>query len=143
MSDDKISLSENDLVLFEPSKRDMLLDYPELKDYEIFTKITKRDMIFVWYLSNRTSPIIKEPKKKRIKLACEYAYPKKTLENNDRIRGIYENADFPEEIVEAIDVMASFNPSFRMRAKLLNEHNFERLQSLTYISREEEEATGS
>ena len=135
MSD--IVFSEGDLVLFEPSKRDMLIDYPELKDYDAFAKITKRDLLFVWYVSNRTSPIITTPKEKRVKLACEYAYPKKTLENNGRIKEMYEDLNFPQEILEAIDVMASFNPSFRMRARLLNEHNFEQLQSLVYLSREE------
>lgn len=140
MSEEQKSFTERDLVLFEPSKRDMLLDYPELKDYEAFTNISKRDLIFVWYISNRTSPIIREPKDRRIKLACEFAYPAHVLKNNERVMGIYNEAEFPQEILEAIDVMSSFNPSFRMRAKLLNEHNFEQLQALVYLSEEEKGA---
>jgi|32_taG_2_1085360.scaffolds.fasta_scaffold21246_4 hypothetical protein len=132
-----MSLSEKDITLFEPSTRDMLIDYPELKDYEAFTKISKADLKFVWYVSNRTSPIIRVSKLKRIKQACELAYGKKRISNNERVGKMYNDHDLPDEIVEAIDAMSSFNPSFRMRAKLLNEHNFEVLQSLSYISDEE------
>lgn len=132
-----MSLSERDIVLFEPSKRDMFIDYPELKDYDAFTKISKDDMKFVWYVSNRTSPIIREPKLKRIKMAAELAYDKRRLSVNEKVRKIYEEQVIPHEIGEAIKVMSSFNPSFRMRAKLLNEHNFDMMQSLVYISEEE------
>lgn len=129
-------ITSEDLTLFEPSKNDMLLDYPELKEYEIFTKISKRDMTFVWYISNRTSPLLKaEPdKKKRVRRALELAYDKKILSRNQRVMDIYNGGELPSDIVEAINVMASFNPSFRMRAKMLNEYNFEMLQSLSYLS---------
>ena len=132
-----MGLSEKDITLFEPSTRDMLIDYPELKEYEIFTKISKYDMKFVWYVSNRTSPIIRVPKAKRIKQACELAYGNQRISKNEKVKKIYEEQELSDEIVEAIQVMSSFNPSFRMRAKLLNEHNFEVLQSLSYISPED------
>lgn len=133
-----MSFSEKDIVLFEPSSRSMLIDYPELKEFAEFVKLSKEDVKFVWYVSNRTSPIIKVPKLMRIKRACELAYDKRKLSINARIKGIYEENNLPDEIVEAIEVMSSFNPSFRMRAKLLNEHNFDVLQSLVYISQEEQ-----
>lgn len=128
-----MKLSEQDIVLFEPSKRDMFIDYPELKEYEAFRKISKSDMKFVWYVSNRTSPIIREPKRKRIKMACELAYDARKLNVNERVKKMHDEGLLPEEIIEAIEVMASFNPSFRMRAKLLTEHNFNMIQSLVYI----------
>ena len=132
-----MKLSEKDIILFEPSKRDMIIDYPELKEYEVFTNITPADLKFVWYISNRTSPIIRESKQKRLKMACELAYDEKRLSTNARIKSMYVDREFPDNIVEAIMVMANFNPSFRMRAKMLNEHNFNILQSLSYISEEE------
>lgn len=132
-----MSLSEKDIILFEPSKRDMLIDYPELKEYEVFKNISKSDMKFVWYVSNRTSPIIREPKLKRIKMAAELAYDKKRLSNNERVKKIYEEQMLPKDMLEAIEVMASFNPSFRMEAKMLNEHNFNMLKSLVYVSESE------
>lgn len=138
MSEDKNGFSDRDITIFEPSTRELLLDYPELKEYEAFTNLkSPRDLKFVWYVSNRTSPIIREPKKRRIKIACEYAYSPSTLRTNVRVKAIYEECEIPQDIVEAIDVMARFNPSFRMRAKLLNEHAFEELQSLTYLTNEE------
>ncbi len=141
MSEGQRSFEEKDLILFEPSKRDMLLDYPELKDYEAFVNLkSKRDLFFVWYVSNRTSPIIREPKEKRIKLACEYAYKEDFLRRNKRAKAMYEEAEFDQDILEAIAVMASFNPSFRMRARLLNEHNFEQIQSLVYLSHADKSA---
>lgn len=132
-----MSLSEGDIVLFEPSKRDMLIDYPELSKYDVFTKLSKSDMKFIWYISNRTSPIIKEPKLRRIKMACELVYDKKRIDSNERVSKIYKEQVLPEDMVEAIEVMASFNPSFRMQAKLLNEHNFNMIKSLSYISEDE------
>lgn len=132
-----MSLSESDIVLFEPSKRDMLIDYPELAGYDAFTKISKADMKFVWYISNRTSPIIKEPKLKRIKMACELCYDKKRIDTNERIKKIYEEQVLPSDMIDAIDTMSSFSPSFRMEAKLLNEHNFNMIKSLSYISESE------
>lgn len=126
-------ITSNDIILFEPSDRSMFIDYPEFKEYEAFTKITTRDLKFVWYVSNRTSPIIREPKEKRIKKACELAYDRKVLSTNERIKSMYTEFKIPSDIVDAISVMASFNPDFRMRAKMLNEYNFDKLQSLVYL----------
>ncbi len=128
-------MTSDDVVMFEPSDRSMLIDYPELANYPEFNnpKMSPRDIKFVYYLSNRTSPIIKEPKIKRIKKACELAYNTRAIENNPRIKAIYEKQELPKEIVDAIHVMASFNPDFRMRAKLLNEYSFDMLQSLVFI----------
>jgi hypothetical protein len=130
-------ISEKDIVLFEPSKRDMLIDYPELKQYDVFSRISASDMKFSWYVANRTSPIIREPKEKRFKMACELAYDERKLRVNDRVKKMYNEMDIPEDIVEACQVMASFNPSFRMRAKLLTEHSFSMLQSLVFLSKQE------
>ena len=52
---------------------------------------------------------------------------------------MYEDAEFSEEILRAIEIMASFNPSSRMKAKLLDEYAFDQLQSLVYISKDEKD----
>ncbi len=136
MLDSSKVLTSNDIILFEPSERSMILDYPELKNYPELIKLSHRDLKFVWYVSNRTSPIIKEPKLRRIKKACELAYDSKTLKHNKKVKDIYEECKFTSDIVDAIAIMSSFNPDFRMRAKLLNEYNFDMLQSLVYIGDE-------
>ncbi len=133
MAKEPFVITSNDILLFEPSDRSMVIDYPELAQYEEFSSITPRDLKFVWYVSNRTSPLIREPRLKRIKKACELAYDKKALKNNKRINDIYEKSLMPEDIVAAISVMSKFNPDFRMRAKMLNEYNFDQLQSLVYL----------
>ena len=125
-------ITSDDIVLFEPSDRSMLIDYPELANYPEFTNISARDLKFVWYVANRTSPLIKKAKTERVKRACDLAYDKKAIQNNPRIKDIYTKQIIPENIVDAIKVMASFNPDFRMRAKLLNEYSFDMLQSLIY-----------
>ena len=123
-------------TIFEPSAKDMKLDYPELVKYKEFAELKNRELKFCWYVGNRTSPITSYPKSKRIKKAVELSY-------GSRLNAIAKrllDGEIPENILTAIERMASFNPSTRLQAKFNVEYIFDKMQKLILISDDEMKA---
>lgn len=125
----------NDIKLFEPTNKDLRIEYPELMDIDEFRDLTPRELNFVWYFANRTSPYSKEKnKKKKVELSIKQGYGEGATH---KIRVDFVAGKFPEKVRNAIGRMERFNPSVRMKAKQSVEKIFERLRQLVDISREE------
>lgn len=131
-----------DLTLFdalEPSVRDMFVDYPELAEYEEFAELKPRELRFCWLVGNRTSPLISLDKEPRVRAAIKQVYGDVGSQKvRPEVKSMLDGK-IPEKILNAINRMASFNPSYRLRAKLLDEYIFEQLNALVVISDKDRE----
>ena len=125
----------NDITLFEPTSRDMELDYPELKDYKELKELTSREIRLCWLVGNRTSPLASYPKGKRLKAAISQVYGKASMKRKEVIA--MSEGSIPERIMVGMQRMASFRPSVRLRAKLVNEYIFDQLQDIINVTEEE------
>jgi hypothetical protein len=127
----------NDVSIFEPTVRDMFLDYPELKGYEEFENLTDRELRLCWLVGNRTSPIAKyRDKKKRLTAAVKQVYNKAALERRE-VKAMLEEGAIPDRIMLGIQRMASFRIGVRLRAKLMDEYIFDQLNDIIFVEETE------
>jgi len=119
--------------LFEPNgHNDMRIDYPELAEVEEFEILSSTEVRLCWLIGNRTSPLAKKKKAARVKAALEQSYKgasRKRKDYTDMMEG-----KFPHKILVGIEKMASYNPSYRLKAKLLDEYMFDQIQNLVMKS---------
>lgn len=106
---------EMEYSLFRPSKIAMLREYPELRTFDEFKELSNDDLNFVWWIANATSELsnITDLKERR-KQAYIKVWGK---ENTDQI--LYLEGRYSEKVRAAIERMKNFNPSVRMRAKMM------------------------
>jgi hypothetical protein len=123
-----------DLTMFEPSGNDMRKDYPELKDFKEFESLKAREIKFCWYMGNKTSPLVKKKLKGKglVLAAVDACYDERAKDVNATVKAIMEG-DIPKALLDGIARMSSFNPSYRLRAKWMNEYVFEKLNSLVVL----------
>jgi len=127
-----------DLTLFEPTVADMRDDYPELKEFEEFKNLSSRDLRFIWFVANKTSPLVKDPnyknQKKRIKAAVAKVYKNSldTMKIDSLLKGQIDPI-----MARAMVVMTKFNPSARLLGRMSLEIIFERYQRLLMTKAEE------
>lgn len=124
-----------EIKIFEPSDKDMRIEYPELNDIPEFEGLSGTELKFVWYWSNRTSPYcgMKNIKFKTTKCISASFGDGAKKEQYSR----YMANSFPEKIRIAMDRMERFSPSTRLRAKLTIEKIFENLEKITEITEED------
>lgn len=122
---------ESKMILFGPKNgKDMKRLYPELRDIEEFEKLTDKELLFVWWYCNPTSPLITDaniPDKMRVGYAYEEAFG---ADGNADRRKVYYSFTFPNYVKLAIDRMKAFNPTVRIRSKNIVEkilQNFEKM----------------
>lgn len=123
------------IEMFEPSVRDMKLDYPELAEVEEFKKLNARELKFCWYVGSRTSPLANMTKKKRLQVASATAwggYHAKKQQVKELAEG-----KLTDDIIKGIKKMSTYNPSVRLKAKFMQEYIFEKMQTIIMISPEE------
>jgi hypothetical protein len=110
---------KEDFFVFLPSKKSMKTEYPELDDVVEFKDLSNRELVFVWWYANQTSPYfdMKDIKHKTA-LCIKESFGSKL--SKDDIDSFIEG-NFPEKISIAIQRMKRFNPSVRMKAKMMNE----------------------
>ena len=130
-------MKDIDVYLFEPSTKDLKLQYPELEGVEEFIDLDGRALRFVWLCANPTSPLVKreKDKKKRAIEAVPYCY-KKTDQTKGLVRDL-ENLKFSTELNEAIKRMGKFNVSVRLQAKFTNEVIFTNMQNEAMLSKDQ------
>jgi hypothetical protein len=128
-------MAESSIEMFEPTSRDMKLDYPELSEIEEFKSLNARELKFCWYVGSRTSPFANMDKKKRLSIAASTAWGGYHTSKKS-VRELAEGK-LSEKIISAITKMSSFNPSVRLRAKFMQEYIFEKMQTIIVISPEE------
>lgn len=122
-------------ILFEPSGRDMKLDYPDLAAIEEFEKLSTRELKFVWYVGNRTSPLAKMGKRDRLKKAASLAWGGYHAQRDEVTE--LASGKIPDKILKAIDRMSRFSPSVRLKAKFMQEYIFEQMQSIILLTPQE------
>lgn len=123
---------EVDVVLFGlESSSDLRMEYPELADIPEFKNLKSKEVRLCWMLGNRTSPIYNLDKRQRLNKALEIVYGRRYKENEDLAPIL--NGNMPEELREGIRVMESFNPEYRLRAKLLSQYMFETLNTMVVL----------
>ncbi len=117
--------------LFKPMEKAMLVDYPELKTYPEFTSLqTDADMVFVWFFSNRTSPLYRmEPLQKKTAACIKQAYSNPSQSFRDQ----YMSGNFPSAVLTAMKRMESFSPTIRLNSKMLYEKMYKNLHTLANI----------
>lgn len=125
-------MAEERLYLFGPkNEKDLKRQYPELGRDKVFTDLTVQQLLFTWWYSNPTSPLVVNEnlnEKERIMFAYNEAFSK-TKKDDDRSRD-YMSGNFPPTVRMAIDRMSKFNPTVRQRAKAMLEKiisNYEEL----------------
>jgi hypothetical protein len=115
---------------------DLLREYPELAKMEEFKDLDPKQVRFCWLVGNRTSPIFNMDRPERIRRALVTVWGQH-YEKNPTIKHIVEadTADgLPEEILKAIHKMNTFSPSYRLKAKLMDEYIFETLNELIVVA---------
>lgn len=128
--------------LFIPTDgKDMKSEYPELGDIPEFTLLNNFELVFVWCVGNRTSPLRDELDPRiKYKKALEWSKLDKKLDLQTATD--YSAGKFPTKISAAINRMAMFVPSIRMKAKIMSEKMFSNLERMVDISEEEFKAMG-
>lgn len=116
-------------TIFAPTKgKDMKVEYPELATVKEFFTLRNQELAFVWYYSNRTSPFAIETDERRVISSLKESGMYQSLSENELNK--YRELVFPEEINIAIKRMKQFNPSIRMRAKMMYEKALDNLEAL-------------
>lgn len=124
-----------DVTLFLPSSKEMRLEYPELASIEEFKMLTDKQLKFVWWFANPTSPLVDDTsiskeanERKRIALALIKSKLKDDLTIPDQ--EAYTQMYIPEQVRIAIHRMQAFTPSIRMHGKIMQEKIFENYNNI-------------
>ena len=123
---------KEELKLFEVSGRRMTDEYPELAETVEFKGLSDRELKFVWYYSNSTSPLVHEEPKRRLRNSLSIAYG--TFINRDELKDV-KKGKFSVELQVAMDRMSSYDMSYRLKAKLNDQHIFDNLTLITSMSK--------
>lgn len=112
-------------TVFEPTGRNMKIDYPELGKEPEFKDLTNAEMVFVWWAGNRTSPVFNIgnglSERQRVYVAYKKAFGKA---KNDTLQQ-YLSGIFPAKIALALKKMNTYVPHLRLQAKLMAEKTWE------------------
>jgi len=114
----------------------ILREYPELAEYPEFTKLTADNLKFVWYYASPTSNVARigdEADRRKYaydrSFAIKYGKPEKNDIDGLKLR--FLDGNFPSDVRAAIETMRRFKPSFRIRAKMMVEKNFNDLEEIS------------
>jgi hypothetical protein len=127
-------VKEVQVVLFGiETEGDLRIEYPELSEIEEFKDLKVKEVRLCWLIGNRTSPIYSVSNQKdRLRKALEIVYGKSYESRADAISLLSGNV--PDIIKSGIRKMESFNPEYRLRAKLMSEYMFEVLNDMILIT---------
>jgi len=117
-------------MLFAPISHDRNLktDHPELKEVSEFDNLSNKEMLFVWYFANVTSPYakIRSPREKALqslKKVWGDSMPQKL--KDEMLSG-----QFSAKMRDAIEKMGSYAPELRARAKSMVEGIFDTYETI-------------
>ena len=122
-------MAKKDIQLFEPTDRDVRVEYPELAQIEEFKKLTASEMLFAWAYACRTSKLNRLPEKDRIIKCLEIL--RKEL-NAEKIQQ-YSILDFPDHLKAALERMSKFDPGIRVQAKAIVETIFDNIKKIVEV----------
>lgn len=127
---------EVEIVLFGVNgKDDIKREYPDLAKIDEFKDLDPNKVKFCWLVGNRTSPIFSLERWARIRRAMTIVWGESWAKNPTikELANARDEDDFPDEILKGIMKMNTFNPSYRLKAKLMAEYIFETLNELIVL----------
>lgn len=118
--------------IYKPSEKDMKIQYPDIMKYEELALLKDAELKFVWYYSCKSSPYANLQPDKRVEAAISASKIEDRAEVNfvSRLRTL----SFDEKIKAAMNVMATFMPRYRSRARKLNETMFTNLEAMARLT---------
>lgn len=120
---------EVDVVLFGIEHGgDVKREYPELGDIPEFKDLLAKEVRFCWLVGNLTSPLFKLDKHERVRQAVEIVYGV-NYKKQPRLVEI-ANGEIPDELINGIKRMTTFSPEYRLRAKLMDQYIFDKLNKI-------------
>ena len=123
---------EVEIILFGLERDgDLRIEYPELSEMEEFKDLKVKEVRLCWFLGNRTSPIYKLDKANRLEKALELVYGRSYKSRAD-IKEV-SNGSLPDHIVKGVHRMESFNPEYRLKAKLMSQYMFDVLSDMIIL----------
>lgn len=123
---------EVEIILFDLERDgDLRIEYPELSEMDEFKDLKVKEVRLCWFLGNRTSPIYKLDKANRLEKALELVYGRSYKSRAD-IKEM-SNGSLPDHIVKGVHRMESFNPEYRLRAKLMSQYMFDVLNDMIIL----------
>jgi hypothetical protein len=117
------------------SQGDLRIEYPELAETDEFAGMKAKEVRLCWLLGNRTSPIYKLSKRDRVIKALEIVYGSYYEKNADA--KLILDGNMPDHIISGIKKMETYNPEYRLKAKLLSQYMFEVLNNMIVLSETE------
>lgn len=129
---------EVEVLLFNVENAgDLKREYKELAEIEEFKDLNPSEVRFCWLVGNRTSPIFKMERVERMRKAMTIVWgsnyktsPKQKVKDLANATG---EDDIPQDILKGIFKMNTFNPGYRLKAKLMAEYIFETLNELIVL----------
>jgi len=113
-------------ILFAPDgSRPLTESYPELNEVPIFRKIGTKDLKFVWYYTVLYNKI--QPDRERVLMSISESYGT-AISDEDKNRLVGGN--WSADMREAVDKMASYDLSPRLKIKKMVEQIFDEYQTI-------------
>lgn len=136
---DDFNIGRAKTFVFIPADgKDMRTEYPELRSIDAFASLSNNELIFVWLVGNRTSPLyLGDSKNRKDSIRKALDWSKLTEHFQPAVLSEFINEQFPTKIQSAINKMTSFNPSVRMKAKMMTEKMLGNLSKMVDVSEEE------
>ena len=124
-------LSEKNYLLFAPRKgRDLKTEYSELNQTEQFKRLSKDEMLFVWYMACVSSPFTEFKDEEKLDTVIDLSFPKKF---RDAKRTEYQGCNFPAHIREALVKMRSYDLPHRLRNRVFCEQFYANLEHISKV----------
>jgi hypothetical protein len=117
-------------ILFGPSTGKHLKKmYPELANEPLFKEIKNDDLLFAWYLGNKSSPVDPEwPEELRYKESARQAFT-----NDVEKRNQYANKNVPESVRLAVEKMGTYSPKARELAARTLQNHFHNMLEMSQV----------
>ena len=124
-------LSEKNYLLFAPRKgRDLKTEYSELNQTEQFKRLSKDEMMFVWYMACVSSPFAEFKDEEKLDTVIDLSFPKKF---RDAKRTEYQGRSFPTHIREALVKMRSYDLPHRLKNRVFCEQFYANLEHISKV----------
>jgi len=122
-------------ILFGPSTGKHLKKmYPELANEPLFKEIKNDDLLFAWYLGNKSSPVDPEwPEELRYKESARQA-----ITNDVEKRNAYANKNVPESVRLAVEKMGTYSPKARELAARTLQNHFHNMLEMSQVNVKED-----
>ena len=120
----------DNIILFGPKDGKHLAKlYPELGENKLLKELPKDELLFAWYMGNRSSPIDSTlDKTLRAKHAAAKSFPS---DMDKRVR--FSDCEYPESVKIAIEEMSKYLPEARAKAKNMTQTMFLNLQKMIQV----------